>query len=60
MGARVQTAKASRALIGEGKMQTREAGRPHAGCALPRLVHAWSVWQAIEHVASLGLVIFKR
>jgi hypothetical protein len=59
-GARVQMAKASGALIGEGKVQTRGAGRPRVGRALPRLVHARPVRQAIEHVASLGLVIFKR
>jgi hypothetical protein len=48
------------ALIGEGKAQTRGAGRPRAGHALPRPVRARPVRQAIEHVASLGLVIFKR
>jgi hypothetical protein len=31
-----------------------------AGRALPRPVRAWPVKQAIEYVASLGLVIFKR
>jgi hypothetical protein len=58
-GARVQTAKASGALIGEGKVQTHGAGQPRVGRALPRPVRARPVRQAIEHVASLGLVIFK-
>jgi hypothetical protein len=34
-------------------------GRPHAGRALPRPVHARPVRQAIERVASFGLVVFK-
>jgi hypothetical protein len=40
LGARVQTAKASGAFIGEDKVQTRGAGRPHVGRALPRPVRA--------------------
>jgi hypothetical protein len=60
LGARVQMAKPSGALIGEGKVQTRGAGQPRAGRALPWPVRARPVMQAIEHVASLGLVIFKR
>jgi hypothetical protein len=60
LGAQVHKAKASGALIGEGKVQTRGAGRPHAGHTLPRPVRARSIRQSIEHVASLGLVIFKR
>jgi hypothetical protein len=43
------------ALIGEGKVQTRGVGH-----ALPQLVRARPIRQAIEHVASLGLVIFKH
>jgi hypothetical protein len=39
------------AFIGEGEVQTRGAGRPHAGRVLPRPVRARSVRQAIEHVA---------
>jgi hypothetical protein len=48
------------ALIGEGEVQRHGAGRPSAGQALPRPVHAQPDRQAIEHVASLSLVIFKR
>jgi hypothetical protein len=40
LGARVQTTKASGAFIGEGKVQTRGAGRPRMGRALPRPVRA--------------------
>jgi hypothetical protein len=47
------------ALIGEGEVQTREAGRPRAGRALPRPVPARPFRQAIEYMASLSLVIFK-
>jgi hypothetical protein len=39
------------AFIGEGEAQTRGAGRPRAGHALPRPVRGRSVRQAIEHVA---------
>jgi hypothetical protein len=39
------------AFIGEGEVQTRGAGRPRAGRALPWPVHARPVRQAIEHVA---------
>jgi hypothetical protein len=39
------------AFIGEGKVQTRGAGRPRVGRALPRPVRARPVRQAIEHVA---------
>jgi hypothetical protein len=48
------------ALIGEGKVLTRGARRPRAGHVLSWPVRAQPVRQAIEHVASLGLVIFKR
>jgi hypothetical protein len=47
------------ALIGEGEAQVCRAGQPHAGRALPRPVHAWPMRQAIERMASLGLVVFK-
>jgi hypothetical protein len=47
------------ALIGEGEAQARGAGQLRAGHALPRPVRARPVRQAIERVASLGLVIFK-
>jgi hypothetical protein len=60
LGAQVHTAKASGAHIGEGEAQACGARRPRAGRALPRPVRALPVRQAIEHVASLGLVIFKR
>jgi hypothetical protein len=43
------------ALTGKDKVQTRGVGR-----VLPWPVHARPIRQAIEHVASLGLVIFKR
>jgi hypothetical protein len=39
------------AFIGEGEEQTRGAGRPRAGRALPWPVRARPVRQAIEHVA---------
>jgi hypothetical protein len=39
------------AFISEGEVQTRRAGRPRAGHALPRPVRARLVRQAIEHVA---------
>jgi hypothetical protein len=58
--AQVHTTKASGALIGEDEAQKRGAGQPRAGRALPWLVRARPVRQAIEHMASLGLVIFKR
>jgi hypothetical protein len=60
LGAQVETAEAFGALIGGGETHARGAGRPHAGHALPRPVRARPVTQAIEHVASLVLVIFKR
>jgi hypothetical protein len=59
LGAQVHTAKASGAHIGEGEAQARGAGRPRVGRALPQPLCALPVRQAIEHVASLGLVIFK-
>jgi hypothetical protein len=39
------------AFIGEGEVQTRGAGRPRAGRALPQPVRAWPVREVIEHVA---------
>jgi hypothetical protein len=39
------------AFIGEGEVQTRGAGRPCVGRALPWPVHARPIRQAIEHVA---------
>jgi hypothetical protein len=47
------------ALIGKGEAQARGVGQPRVGRALPRQVRAWSVRQAIERVALLGLVVFK-
>ena len=48
------------AFIGEGTTQARRAKQPRVGPALPRPVRARPVRQAIEHVASLSVVIFKR
>jgi hypothetical protein len=59
LGAQVHMTKASGALIGKGEAQARGAGRPCAGRALPQQVRARPVRQAIERVASFGLVIFK-
>jgi hypothetical protein len=53
LGAQAKTDKASGHLY----LGTRHR---RAGCALPRPVRAWPVKQAIERVAALGLVIFKR
>jgi hypothetical protein len=39
------------AFIGEGEVQTRGAGRPRAGHALPRPVRARPTSHGVEHVA---------
>jgi hypothetical protein len=59
LGAQVKMAKASGGTYKQGRDVGAGWGRPRAGRALPRPVRARPVRQAIEHVASLGLVIFK-
>jgi hypothetical protein len=60
LGARVQTAKASGDTYRGGQGADAWGGETTRGRVLPRPVRARPVRQAIEHVASLGLVIFKR
>jgi hypothetical protein len=59
LGAQVHTTKASRSTYRRGRDAGLRAGQPCAGCALSRPVCARPVRQAIERVASLGLVVFK-
>jgi hypothetical protein len=59
LGAQVHTAKASGGTYRRGQDANTRGRGDHAWGALPRPVLARPVRQAIEHVASLGLVIFK-
>jgi hypothetical protein len=61
LGAQVHMAKASGHTYRRGQgVDARGGATTRGGRALPRPVRARPVRQAIEHVASLGLVIFKR
>jgi hypothetical protein len=60
LGARVQTAKASSGTYRQGQGADTQGGATTRGARAAAASPARPVRQAIEHVASLSLVIFKR